>query len=74
MPGWGVSVSVVSQCHTGAHKILDTQADHCPHNISGSLLLTASSSKQTNNYTIGGAGGGGGGTLLETNFVFYLQS
>ena len=48
MPGWGVSVSEVSECHTGAHKILDTQADHCPHNNLASLLLTATPvSKQT---------------------------
>ena len=33
---------------SGAHKILDTQADHCPHNNLASLLLTASPvSKQT---------------------------
>ena len=53
---WMGSISVsgvtLSHCHTaGAHKTLDTQADHCPHNNSDSLLLTARSSKQTNNYT-----------------------
>ena len=48
MPGWGVSVSEVSECHSGAHKILDTQADHCPHNNSDSLPVTASPvTKQT---------------------------
>ena len=48
MPGWGVSVSEMSQCHSGAHKILDTEADHCPHNNWDSLLVTASPvTKQT---------------------------
>ena len=33
---------------SGAHKILDTQADHCPHNNSDSLPVTASPvTKQT---------------------------
>ena len=73
MPGWGVSVSEVSECHSGAHKILDTQADHCPHNNSDSLLLTATSSKQTNNYTTGGAGGGGEDTLLDMPCLLFTE-
>ena len=50
---WMGSISVsgvtLSHCHTaGAHKTLDTQADHCPHNNLASLLLTATPvSKQT---------------------------
>ena len=45
----GISVVTLSHwCHTGAHKILDTQADHCPHNNLDSLPVTASPvTKQT---------------------------